>query len=209
MPVKALLAAMMLLLVAPAAARAADRCGRSSVPAGAGSLELSLWRSNGGAQSEVATLSIPARGDRFAMVLRFRPARGRIGAPDRVETFAYGLGRQQVLEGDVLTIGAGRARWRGPPWITGLSSRSGRGWGAAEYLIAGGQVPPDPPLIRAFAAGGKARLVRERRDGLRVEDVVELPRPKALNNAYLTARAQAAAAMRSCPPPTAEPVSAP
>jgi hypothetical protein len=197
------------LLAVPATARAADRCGRASAPAGAGTLELSLWQPDRGTPSEHATLSIPSRDDRFVMVLFYRPARGQIGTTHYVQAFAFAPWAQQVRVGDVLTISAGGARWQGPPRITGLSSSSGRKGAAAEYLVAGDQAQADPALIRAFAAGGKVRLDRVTKDGSRIKADVALPRPKALGKAYQAARTQAAAALGPCPPSIISPISAP
>ena len=206
---KPLLAAMALLLLVPGAAQAAARCGKASAPAGAGTLELGLWQEDGGTPSEHLQLSIPARGDRFVMLLTYRPARGQVGTPHYVQAFAFAPWARQVRVGEVLTISAGGAQWQGPPRILGLRSSSGRPGGAAEYLVAGDQAQADPALIRAFAAGGKVRLARETKDGSRIKDVVVLPSPKALGKAYRVARTQAAAAMAPCPPPSISPVSAP
>jgi hypothetical protein len=60
------------------------------------------------------------------MELGYRPAGGEIGAPSRVEVFAYAPWQRQVRVREVLSIGARGARWQGPPWITGLTSRPGR-----------------------------------------------------------------------------------
>jgi hypothetical protein len=207
--VKHLLSAIALLLGATGTAQAAGDCGRASAPVGAGTLELSLWQEDGAVPSEHAILSIAARDDRFVMDLSYRPAGGQVGSPYWVDVYAYAPWQRQVRDGEVLRIGAGRARWQGPVWITGLHSRSARPGGAALFPVAGDRVPADPALIRAFAAGGKARLARETKDGSRIKSVVDLPRPRALNQAYRTARTQAAAALAPCPPPVVSPVSAP
>ena len=204
-----LLRAAVLLLVAPATAQAASRCGKASIAVGAGALDLSLWQDDGGTPSEHATLSVPARGGRFVMVLTYRPARGQAGSPNRVEAFAYAPWQRQVRAEEVLVVKAGGAQWRGRPWITGLRSHSGRIEAAALYPVAGEQAQADPSLIRAFAAGGKVRLARETKEGARFKDVLDLPTPRTLGQAYRSARAWAVAAMAECGPASVPPISAP
>jgi hypothetical protein len=208
-PVKPSFVAIALLLLVPGAAQAADRCGRATTKAGAGSLELSLWQPDRGTPSEHATLSIPSRDGGFMMVLSYHLAGGRIGAPYWVEVYAYAPWARQVRVGDMLSISAGRAQWRGATRMTGLRSRSGLPGAAAAFEVVGDQAPPDPALLRAFAAGGKVRLARATKEGTRIKADLALPRPQALGKAYQTARAQAAAALRSCPPPSISPISAP
>ena len=208
-PVKLSLAAAALLLLAPGTAEAAARCGRASAPVGTGALELSLWQEERATPSEQLTLSVPARGDQFVMVLIYNPARGRIGTPDWVQVFAFAPWASQVGVGEYLGIKAGRGTWLGPPRMTGLSSRSGRKGSAAEYLVAGDRIRPDPVLLGAFAAGGKVRLARGPARGPRIEAEVELPGQPALDTAYRAARAQAVAALAPCSPPSVQPVSAP
>jgi hypothetical protein len=206
---KPLLATMALLLVVPATAHAASRCGEARAPVGAGVLELSLWQEDRGSPSEHAMLSVPARDDDFVIVLAYTPAGGQIGTPKWVSVYAYAPWARQVRVGEVLGISVGGVRWQGTPRFTELSSRSGRAGGAAEFLIADNATQTDPALIHALVAGGKVKLARERKGGSRVEAVVDLPEPQALSKAYLAARTQAAAALGTCPPQTAPPVSAP
>jgi hypothetical protein len=206
MPVKHL--ALALLLAVPGMAQAA-RCGKASAPAGAGTLELSLWQDRDAAPSEHAVLTVPSRDDRFVMTLSYKPAAGQVGAPTYVQLYAYGPPRQQVRHGDVLTLGAGRAAWQGPPRGLGLSSSSGRPWGAGEYLIAGDEARPDPALIRAFAAGGKVKVARAPRDGSRIKSALDLPSPRALSAAYRDAKTKAGAALIACGPPSVKPAIAP
>ena len=199
---KPLRVAVALLLLVPGAAQAAARCGRATAPAGAGTLELSLWQEDGGTPAEHMTLTVPSRDDRFVMVLNHSPVGGQIGAPQYVQVFAFAPWQQQVRVGEILTISAGGAQWQGPPRIIGLSSRSRRPGAAAEYLIAGDQAQADPPLIRAFTAGGKVKLTRATKDGARIKGVVALPNPRALGKAWRAARAQAVAALGPCRRPS-------
>lgn len=200
---------MTLLLLAPGAAQAADRCGRATTPAGAGTLELALWQPDRGTPSEQATLTLPSRDGGFVMVLSYRPASGQIGAPFWVEVYAYAPWARQVRVDDVLSISAAGAQWQGPTRMTGLRSRSGRPGAAAAFEVLGDQAPPDPALIRAFAAGGKVRLARATKDGTRIKADVALPKPRALSKAWQAARTRAAAALAPCAPPSISPVSAP
>lgn len=206
--VKVLAAAIALLLFAPGTAQAAAGCGRAEMSAGIGKLELQLWNLGNGAIDEHAILSVPARGNRFVMELTYKPARGQVGTPVWVQLFAYAPWQRRVRTGEILTLGAGRVRWRGPVHITGLSSRSGRAASVALYLIHGDKVQADPALLRAFAAGGKVQLARGVGDS-RINDLADLPKTQALSKAYQAARAKAVAAMGPCPQPHAPPLTAP
>ena len=142
MRMRHLVVATSLLLAAPVMAQGGGRCGGASAPAGGGSLDLSLLLNGETYRFEHAILTISSRDDRFAMALSYRPDGGQVGTPYSVQVYAYAPPRQPVRSGEMLTLRAGRAAWQGPPKITGLSSRSGRPEGAAQYMAVGHRPSP-------------------------------------------------------------------